>query len=91
MYYDRAMLDSEPVYVEITTASGRHLRFEFHPDDEELWCGLPAELEENENYWERALAAYQDGPPIAAPTCAYLDSELSRDELEHILCSLFGM
>jgi hypothetical protein len=77
-------------YIEITTASGRYARYEIYPDDE-IWHGLPTELEENENWWDRALATYADGAPIVAPTCAYLDSELSRDELEDLLCRLYGV
>ena len=72
-------------YIEIKTAAGREVRYEIYPDDE-IWHGLPPELEENENWWDRALATYADGAPIVAPTCAYLDSDLSRDELEDLLC-----
>jgi hypothetical protein len=46
---------------------------------------------EEEDWWERALATYSDGAPIVAPTCAYLDSDLSRDELEDLLCCLYGL
>ena len=78
-------------YIEITTAAGRYARYEIYPDDDDVWHGLPTELEENENWWDRAIAAYSDGAPIVAPTCAYLDSDLSRDELEDLLCRLFGV
>jgi hypothetical protein len=88
--YD-AYIERQSVGFEFVTASGRYVRFEFDPDDDELWCGLQTELEENENYWDRALATYADGPPIVAPTCAYLDSDLSRDELEDLLCRLYGL